>query len=124
MSRRPAITHAALTLQHAPDLVRHGSKPTREPDLLPRLLASLRSFDQASVYPPHQVVIGNRAPARHVRFSSRIGADSDSSTSWSGANAPSGSPSRKSGRSPGRGSSPIRTSSNRSSSASSSYTAR
>jgi betaine reductase len=63
VSRRPAITHAALTLQHAPDLVRHGSKPTREPALLPRLLASLRSFDEVSAYPPHQVVIGNRTPA-------------------------------------------------------------
>jgi betaine reductase len=57
------VTHAALTLQHAPDLVRHGSKPTREHDLLPRLRSSLRTFDEASVYPPHQVVIGNRAPA-------------------------------------------------------------
>jgi glycine/sarcosine/betaine reductase complex component C subunit beta len=63
VSPTPAITHAVLTLQHAPDLVRHGSKPTREPAQLPRLLAKLRSFDDASVYPPHQVVVGNRSPA-------------------------------------------------------------
>jgi betaine reductase len=63
VTRRPAITHAVLTLQHAPDLVRHGSKPAREPQLLERLLASLRSFEDASAYPPHQVVIGNRTPA-------------------------------------------------------------
>ncbi len=62
MTRRPAITHAAITLQHAPDLVRHGSKPSREPGQLSRILPKLRSFHDASAYPPHQVVIGNRTP--------------------------------------------------------------
>jgi betaine reductase len=61
--RTPAILGAALTLQHVPDLVRHGSKPAREPGRLPELLASLRSLDDAVAYPPHQVCIGNLAPA-------------------------------------------------------------
>jgi len=58
----PAILGASLTLQHVPDLVRHGSKPAREPDLLPRLLTSLRTYDDAVAYPPHQVFIGNLSP--------------------------------------------------------------
>jgi len=58
----PAILGATLTLQHVPDLVRYGSKPAREPDLVERLLPSLRSFDDAVAYPPHQVFLGNLAP--------------------------------------------------------------
>ncbi len=58
----PAILGASLTLQHVPDLVRHGSKPAREPELLPRLLSALRTFDAAAAYPPHQVFIGNLEP--------------------------------------------------------------
>jgi betaine reductase len=59
---QPTILAASLTLQHVPDLVRYGSKPSREPVRLPDLLAKLRSFDDAVAYPPHQVCIGNRAP--------------------------------------------------------------
>lgn len=58
----PAVLAASLTLQHVPDLVRHGSKPAREPARLPELCAALRTFDDAVAYPPHQVCIGNRTP--------------------------------------------------------------
>jgi len=51
-----------VTLQHAPQLVRYGSKPAREVERLPALTASLRSFSEAVAYPPHQVFIGNRRP--------------------------------------------------------------
>jgi betaine reductase len=59
---RPAVLAASLILQHVPDLVPHGSKPSREPDRLPELRASLRSFDDAVAYPPNQAFIGNLRP--------------------------------------------------------------
>jgi glycine/sarcosine/betaine reductase complex component C subunit beta len=62
--RRAAILAASLTLQHVPDLVRYGSKPSREPARIPDLLAALRSFEDAVGYAPHQVFIGNQAPER------------------------------------------------------------
>jgi glycine/sarcosine/betaine reductase complex component C subunit beta len=61
-SGRASILGASLTLQHVPDLVRHGSKPSRELDRLDDLLAGLRSFEEAVAYPPNQVCIGNLAP--------------------------------------------------------------
>jgi glycine/sarcosine/betaine reductase complex component C subunit beta len=62
-----AIHGCSLVLAHAPDLVRHGSKPTREiaaarDGLLERIAAALRPFDAAAGYPPHQVFIGNLRP--------------------------------------------------------------
>ena len=63
-----AAVHAcSLVLAHAPDLVRYGSKPTRElaasPDgLLERLTGRLRSYEEALAYPANQVFIGNLAP--------------------------------------------------------------
>jgi glycine/sarcosine/betaine reductase complex component C subunit beta len=74
-----AIHGCSLVLAHAPDLVRHGSKPTRElaateappptPErghhqdgLLDRITAALRSYDDALSYPPHQVFLGNLPP--------------------------------------------------------------
>jgi glycine/sarcosine/betaine reductase complex component C subunit beta len=54
-----AIHGCSLVLAHAPDLVRHGSKPAREGV---DLNGSLRSYDQALAYPPHQVFIGNLRP--------------------------------------------------------------
>ena len=59
-----AIHACSLALAHAPDLVRHGSKPARElaadrDGLLSSLEGSLRSYDDALAYAPHQVVIGN-----------------------------------------------------------------
>jgi glycine/sarcosine/betaine reductase complex component C subunit beta len=56
-----AIQGCSLVLAHAPDLVRHGSKPTRE-DV--DLAGSLRSYEDALGYPPHQVFIGNLHPDR------------------------------------------------------------
>jgi len=60
--RRAAVVGASLVLEHVPDLVRHGSKPSREPGRLDEIAGSLRSFDDAVAYPPNQVMIGNLAP--------------------------------------------------------------
>ena len=62
-----AILGCSLVLAHAPDLVRHGSKPARElaadrDSLLERISGALRSYGEALAYPPHQVFIGNLAP--------------------------------------------------------------
>jgi glycine/sarcosine/betaine reductase complex component C subunit beta len=57
-----AVVHAcSLILAHAPDLVRHGSKPTRE-DAAEQIGRKLRTFNEALGYPPHQVFLGNLAP--------------------------------------------------------------
>jgi len=56
-----AIHGCSLILAHAPDLVRHGSKPTRE-DAADAIKPALRTFEDALGYPPHQVFIGNLAP--------------------------------------------------------------
>ena len=62
MAEAPVISQANLVLAHAPGLVRHGSKPMRElaadPDLAEPLLGSLRSFDEAVAYAPHQAFLG------------------------------------------------------------------
>jgi glycine/sarcosine/betaine reductase complex component C subunit beta len=62
-----AIHGCSLVLAHAPDLVRHGSKPTRElaadrDGLLDRITGALRSFDEAVAYAPNQAFIGNLRP--------------------------------------------------------------
>ncbi len=59
MTRRAAILNASLTLQHVPDLVRYGSKPSREQARIPDVLKALRSYDDAVGYAPNQVFIGN-----------------------------------------------------------------
>jgi glycine/sarcosine/betaine reductase complex component C subunit beta len=55
------------SLTHVPDLVRYGSKPSRElranTTLEPQLKKQLRSFSAATAYAPHQVYIGNITPA-------------------------------------------------------------
>jgi hypothetical protein len=56
-----AVHGCSLVLAHAPDLVRHGSKPTRE-DAADQLAPKLRSFEEALGYPPHQVFLGNLGP--------------------------------------------------------------
>ena len=56
-----AIHGCSLVLAHAPDLVRHGSKPTRE-DAAEQIAPRLRSFEDALGYPPHQVFLGNLEP--------------------------------------------------------------
>ena len=60
--RRASVIAASTTLQHAPDLVRYGSKPTRSPVAFADSTGHLRSFEQAVRYPPNQVFIGNLAP--------------------------------------------------------------
>jgi len=64
--REPRITGAAYVLAHAPDFVRHGSKPSRElakdPSLLAAITGGLRSWEEAVAYPPNQVFIGNLTP--------------------------------------------------------------
>jgi glycine/sarcosine/betaine reductase complex component C subunit beta len=56
-----AVQACSLVLAHAPDLVRHGSKPTRE-DAADQIAANLRTFEEALGYPPHQVFLGNLRP--------------------------------------------------------------
>jgi glycine/sarcosine/betaine reductase complex component C subunit beta len=65
---RVGIHGCSLVLAHAPDLVRHGSKPSRElalngDGLLGEISGALRSYEQALEYPPHQAFIGNVSPA-------------------------------------------------------------
>jgi betaine reductase len=69
-SSKPAhvgIEGVSYSLTHVPDLVRYGSKPSREirvnPVLEPQLKKQLRSFSAATAYAPHQVYIGNITPA-------------------------------------------------------------
>src|SRR5688500_8985248 len=60
------ISAAAQVLAHVPGLARHGSKPRRElpknAEAAEKFAASLRTFDQAAAYPPHQAWIGNIHP--------------------------------------------------------------
>ncbi len=62
----PVISAASAVLAHTPGLARLGSKPSRE---LPRdtavagaFLDSLRTFEQAVAYPPHQAFLGALHP--------------------------------------------------------------
>ena len=57
-----AVHGCSLVLAHAPDLVRHGSKPTRE-NAADQIAPKLRTFDEALEYPPHQVFLGNLEPS-------------------------------------------------------------
>lgn len=56
------VQAASLVLAHTPGLAQHGSKPMRtlagDAELTARFLASLRSFDDAVSYPPHQAFLG------------------------------------------------------------------
>jgi hypothetical protein len=56
-----AVHGCSLVLAHAPDLVRYGSKPTRE-DAADQIAPKLRTFEEAVGYPPHQVFLGNLRP--------------------------------------------------------------
>ena len=62
----PVVRDVRFFLAHTPGLVRHGSKPSREiikeDGLLETMRTSLRSWDDALGYAPHQVMIGNLAP--------------------------------------------------------------
>ena len=58
----PVLLAASQVLAHVPGLAVHGSKPRRElpadADLERSFLASLRTFDDAVAYPPHQAFLG------------------------------------------------------------------
>ncbi|MCC6314372.1 MAG: glycine reductase [Thermomicrobiales bacterium] len=64
----PVISAASYVLCHTPQMVRYGSKPSREiakdgQGVADRIGGALRSFDDAVAYPPNQVFIGNTSPA-------------------------------------------------------------
>jgi hypothetical protein len=61
-ARRAAVVGASLVLEHVPDLVPYGSKPSREAHRLEEIRAALRTFDDAVAYAPNQVMIGNLRP--------------------------------------------------------------
>lgn len=71
------VAGASAVLAHVPGLARHGSKPSRElprdPAVATRFLASLRSFDDAVAYPPHQAHLGRIHP-RDLPPRPRVGA--------------------------------------------------
>lgn len=62
----PVVSGATQVLAHLPGVARHGSKPERElsrhADLEEQFLASLRSFDDALAYAPHQAYLGRLHP--------------------------------------------------------------
>ena len=62
----PVVKEIRFFMAHTPGLVRHGSKPTREieanPSVWEDIRSSLRTFQDATTYAPHQVMLGNRAP--------------------------------------------------------------
>jgi glycine/sarcosine/betaine reductase complex component C subunit beta len=67
MSGRAGIHACSVVLAHAPDLVRHGSKPARElaadrDGLLESLARAQRTYDDVLAYPPNQVLVGNLRP--------------------------------------------------------------
>ncbi|MBW3611809.1 MAG: glycine reductase [Actinobacteria bacterium] len=66
ITKGPVVTAASQVLAHVPSLARHGSKPSRElsknPEVAAKFLASLRSFDQAVAYAPHQSYVGALHP--------------------------------------------------------------
>lgn len=66
MISKPVISGASQIVAHVPDLVPLGSKPQREiakdPQLDAAIRSSLRSFDEAKGYAPHQVLIGAMHP--------------------------------------------------------------
>lgn len=65
-STAPVVKAVTYFLAHVPNMIRHGSKPTREipkdPELLDKILAHLNPFDKAVAYAPNQVFIGNLDP--------------------------------------------------------------
>ncbi len=62
----PVVKGVSYILAHTPDLVRYGSKPAREipkdPELESKINSHLRSYEEALVYPPHQVFLGAMRP--------------------------------------------------------------
>lgn len=60
------VSGVSQVLAHLPGVARHGSKPSRElprdPELAARFSASLRSFEEALAYAPHQAYLGRMHP--------------------------------------------------------------
>lgn len=60
------IKDVGYVMVHVPDFVRYGSKPYRDisenRDLLNKIQARLRSYEEMISYAPHQVFIGNYQP--------------------------------------------------------------
>ncbi|MCA1822422.1 MAG: hypothetical protein LC644_11945, partial [Pseudonocardia sp.] len=61
MPEAAVVRAASLVLAHTPGLARHGSKPMRmlptDAELTSQFVSSLRSFDDAVGYPPHQAFL-------------------------------------------------------------------
>jgi hypothetical protein len=64
--RSVVIPAASQVLVHAPNLARHGSKPSRvfqsHPEIEAEFIQSLRSFEDAMAYPPNQAYLGTFHP--------------------------------------------------------------
>ena len=64
--KQPVIKGVRYFLAHAPGLVRHGSKPSREIRKAPRLVEDitvhLRSYDEAAAYAPNRAFLGGIYP--------------------------------------------------------------
>jgi hypothetical protein len=62
----PVVKAVTYFLAHVPNMIRHGSKPSRDipesPTLLENVLSHLNPFEEAVAYPPNQVFIGNLDP--------------------------------------------------------------
>ncbi len=62
----PVISATSAALAHVPGLARQGSKPSRElaknPEVKAQFLSSLRTFEQAVAYGPHQAFLGALHP--------------------------------------------------------------
>ena len=66
MMTPPVVKAVTYFLAHVPNMIRHGSKPSRDipenPALLENVLSHLNPFEEAVAYPPNQVFIGNLDP--------------------------------------------------------------
>lgn len=66
MRKAPVVRGVTYFLAHVPNMVRHGSKPSREiatdPSALKKVLEHMNPFEKAVAYPPNQVFIGNLDP--------------------------------------------------------------
>ena len=84
----PVISAASAVLAHVPGLARHGSKPSREmardPEVESRFLGSLRTFEQAVTYAPHQAFLGALNP-RDLPERPWVGASPDGEGRFAGA---------------------------------------
>ena len=64
--KQPVIKGVRYFLAHAPGLVRHGSKPSREirkaSGLVEDISAHLRSYEEAMAYPPNRAFLGGIYP--------------------------------------------------------------